>query len=140
MMMMMSQSSWKPSAAAMLLSIWSSTLARGKPAVTANQRLMADHGESLMKLATEHQLPLGFEAALAGGIQVIRAITVCATGDRLRAEYGILNGTANYNLTRLEREHCSFEQALPEAQARGYAGPDPGLDVDSGDARDKLTI
>lgn len=115
-------------------------LASGKPVVTANKRLMAEHGEALMKLAAQRQLPLGFEAAVAGGIPVIRAITEGAAGDRLRAVYGILNGTANYILSRMERESCSFEDALAEAQARGYAEMDPRLDVDGSDARDKLAI
>ncbi|MGH9487071.1 MAG: homoserine dehydrogenase [Terriglobales bacterium] len=115
-------------------------LERGKPLVTANKNLMAAHGEQLMRLAAGKNLPLGFEAAVAGGIPVIRAIAEGTAADRLRAVYGILNGTANFILTRMQSEGAEFGAALAEAQRLGYAEQNPAADVDGLDARDKLAI
>lgn len=115
-------------------------LEHGKPLITANKNLLAAHGEQLMRLANQQNLPLGFEAAVAGGIPVIRAIAEGTAADRLRAVYGILNGTANYILTRMEAEGAEFDAVLQEAQRLGYAEANPAADVDGIDARDKLAI
>lgn len=115
-------------------------LTAGKPVVTANKNLLAAHGEELLELAAAQRLPLGYEAAVAGGIPVIRALAESSAGDRLHAVYGILNGTANYILSRMESDGVEFSFALAEAQRRGYAEADPTWDVDGLDARDKLAI
>lgn len=115
-------------------------LENGKPVVTANKNLLAAQGDELFALAQARSLPLGFEAAVAGGVPVIRAIAEGAAGDRLRAVRGILNGTANYILSRMEQEGLDFEAALGEAQRAGYAEADPTFDVEGWDARDKLAI
>ncbi len=115
-------------------------LRSGKPVVTANKNLLAEHGEELFALAREQHLPLGFEATVAGGIPVIRAIAEGTAGDRLRAIRGILNGTANYILTQMESQGLDFADCLAAAQKAGYAEPDPTFDVEGIDARDKLAI
>ncbi|MGH9519652.1 MAG: homoserine dehydrogenase, partial [Terriglobales bacterium] len=115
-------------------------LARGKPVITANKNLLAHHGESLFAQAAARGLPLGFEAAVAGGIPVIRALAEGTAGDRIRSVYGILNGTSNYILSRMAAAGIGFAPALAEAQRLGYAEPDPSADVEGLDARDKLAI
>jgi homoserine dehydrogenase len=115
-------------------------LERGKPLVTANKNLLAEHGDELFGLAAKKNLPLGFEASVAGGIPILRVIHESTAGDQLRAVYGILNGTANYILTRMESQGMEFEDALAEAQKAGYAEADPSFDIDGQDARDKLCI
>jgi homoserine dehydrogenase len=114
--------------------------AAGKSVVTANKQLMAHEGGELLRLAAHHNVHLGFEAAVAGGIPVIRAIREGLAGDRLQRITGILNGTCNYMLTRMEADHLSFEAALKEAQQRGFAEADPTDDLDGYDARAKLCI
>jgi homoserine dehydrogenase len=116
------------------------SLERGKPVVTANKNLVAEHGDKLFELASEKQLPLGFEATVAGGVPIVRAISELTATDRLRSVYGILNGTANYILTKMESEGTQFEVALREAQQAGYAEADPTFDIEGIDARDKLCI
>lgn len=120
--------------------IVAAALERGKPVVTANKNLLAEHGDRLFSLAASHDLPLGFEAAVAGGIPVIRAIAEGTAADRLRRIYGVLNGTANYILSEMDARGVSFDDALAAAQRAGYAEPDPTFDVDGIDARDKLAI
>jgi homoserine dehydrogenase len=115
-------------------------LESGKPVVTANKNLLAAQGEALMKIADRRNVPLGFEAAVAGGVPVIRAIAEGTAADRLRSVHGILNGTANYILTRMEAGGVEFAEALSEAQRLGYAEADPSFDVEGIDARDKLAI
>ena len=115
-------------------------LEKGKPVVTANKNLLAEHGDELFSLAASRNLPIGFEASVAGGIPILRVIHESTAGDRLRAVHGILNGTANYILTQMESRAIEFDQALQEAQAAGYAEADPSLDIDGFDARDKLCI
>ena len=112
----------------------------GKPVVTANKNLLAEHGEALLKLALAQHLPLGFEASVAGGVPVVRAIAEGTAADRLRAIRGILNGTANYILTVMEQRGSELAPALEEAQRRGYAEADPTMDISGRDARDKLAI
>jgi homoserine dehydrogenase len=117
-----------------------SALEAGKPVVTANKNLLAEHGEQLFALAADRNLPIGFEASVAGGIPILRVIHESTAGDRLVAVRGILNGTANYILTQMETRGIDFDEALSEAQKAGYAEADPAFDIDGLDARDKLSI
>ena len=116
------------------------TLKQGKPVVTANKNLVATHGDELFALAASQNIPIGFEASVAGGIPILRVIHESTAGDRLRAVYGVLNGTSNYILTQMESRGIEFEVALEEAQKAGYAEADPTFDIDGLDARDKLCI
>ncbi|MBV8477370.1 MAG: homoserine dehydrogenase [Acidobacteria bacterium] len=115
-------------------------LTQGKPVVTANKNLLAHCGDELFRLAASRNLPIGFEASVAGGIPILRGIRESTAGDRLRAVRGILNGTANYILTQMESRGIEFAEALAEAQKAGYAEADPSFDIDGLDARDKLCI
>lgn len=115
-------------------------LEKGKPVVTANKNLLAEFGDELFALAAKHNLPIGFEASVAGGIPILRVIHESTAGDRLRSVHGILNGTANYILTQMESRGIEFDEALAEAQRSGYAEADPAFDIDGQDARDKLCI
>jgi len=115
-------------------------LEHGKPVVTANKKLLAEHGDELFALAVAKNLPIGFEASVAGGIPILRVIHESTAGDRLIALHGILNGTSNYILTQMESRGIDFDQALREAQLAGYAEADPTFDIDGQDARDKLCI
>ncbi|MGH9521852.1 MAG: homoserine dehydrogenase [Terriglobales bacterium] len=112
----------------------------GKPVVTANKKLIAERGAELFALATARQLPLGIEATVAGAVPIVRVLTEGIGGDRVLALRGILNGTANYILSRMQNDGLSFEEALQLAQQAGYAEADPTLDIDGLDARDKLCI
>ncbi len=116
------------------------SLEQGKPVVTANKNLLAQHGDELFRLAAAHKLPIGFEASVAGGIPILRVIHESTAGDRLRSVHGILNGTANYILTQMEGRGIDFAEALSEAQKAGFAEADPSFDIDGQDARDKLCI
>jgi homoserine dehydrogenase len=115
-------------------------LSARKSVVTANKQLMAYDGGDLLRLAAQHGVHLGFEAAVAGGIPVVRAIREGLAGDRLIRISGILNGTCNYMLTKMAAEQVSFDTALAEAQARGFAEADPTDDLDGYDARAKLCV
>ena len=115
-------------------------LEQGKPVVTANKNLLAGHGDELFALAVARNLPIGFEASVAGGIPILRVIHESTAGDRLRSVHGILNGTANYILTQMESRGIEFAEALAEAQKAGFAEADPSFDIDGQDARDKLCI
>ena len=115
-------------------------LARRVSVVTANKQVIAHAGVSLFALAAANGCQLRFEASVAGGVPVIRAIESGLAGDRLSQVAGILNGTCNYILTRMERDGADFADALREAQALGYAEADPTMDISGGDARAKLAI
>ena len=115
-------------------------LERGISVVTANKQVIAHAGPALMELAAAQGCQLRFEASVAGGVPVIRAIESGLAGDRLSQVAGILNGTCNYILTRMEREGAAFADALTEAQALGFAEADPSQDIDGRDARAKLAI
>ncbi len=112
----------------------------GKSVVTANKQLVAEHGPELLALAARAGGALRYEGAVAGGIPVIRAIEDGLSGDRLVRVAGILNGTCNYILTRIEQQGLPFADALREAQTLGYAEADPSADVEGFDARAKLSI
>ena len=116
------------------------TLGAGKALVTANKAMIAHHGLDLARLAEQTDTPLKYEAAVAGGIPVIKAIREGASANEIARVYGILNGTCNYILTQMERNGASFADALAAAQAEGYAEADPTFDVDGIDAAHKLSI
>ena len=118
----------------------SQLLKSGKDLVTANKALICAHGNELFDIAARTGRTICFEAAVAGGIPVINAITTALTGNRIESVEGILNGTSNFILTQMLSENQSYEQALSLAQELGYAEADPTLDVDGTDAAQKLTI
>ena len=112
----------------------------GKQIVTANKMLLALHGGDLLERAKKRGVDLAFEGAVGGGIPVIRVLRDALASDTIASLSGIVNGTSNYILTRMRQDGLSFEAALKEAQAKGYAEADPGLDVDGGDAAHKLVV
>jgi homoserine dehydrogenase len=116
------------------------SLACRKHVVTANKALLALDGFDLMKAAETRKVRLGFEASVCGGIPIIRALRDGLVGNSIQSLSGILNGTCNFILTRMTEDRVSFETALREAQAKGFAEADPSLDVDGHDAAQKLKI
>ena len=115
-------------------------LSSGKHVVTANKALLARHGVELAKLAEANGVSLNFEAAIAGGIPIVKALRESLAGNAVTRVSGILNGTCNYILTRMEREGLSFEECLKEAQRLGYAEADPTFDVEGNDTAHKLAL
>ncbi len=115
-------------------------LAHGKHVVTANKALLATHGEELAAAAARHGRVLAYEAAVAGGVPVIKALREGLVGNRILSLAGVLNGTSNYILTRMQAHGLGFAAALTEAQALGYAEADPTFDVDGTDTAHKLTL
>ncbi|WP_337269732.1 homoserine dehydrogenase [Oryzifoliimicrobium ureilyticus] len=115
-------------------------LSRGLHVVTANKALLAYHGVELATIAEEKGVLLNFEAAVAGGIPVIKALRESLTGNTISRVYGIMNGTCNYILTRMEKENLSFADCLKEAQRLGYAEADPAFDIEGNDTAHKLSI
>jgi homoserine dehydrogenase len=114
-------------------------LQSGKSVVTANKALLAEHGVELAKLAEQRGAQLAFEAAVGGGIPIIKTLREALAGNRLTRLYGILNGTCNFILTRME-EGTTYGAALAEAQRLGYAEADPTFDVEGLDTAHKLAI
>jgi len=115
-------------------------LGAGKSVVTANKALIAKHGLRLAQLAEDHGVALAFEASVAGGIPIIKTLREALAGNRVERVYGILNGTCNYILTRMEMEGLAFADCLREAQALGYAEADPTFDIGGFDTAHKLAI
>jgi homoserine dehydrogenase len=115
-------------------------LANGKHVVTANKALLATHGEELYTAARERGRMLAFEAAVAGGIPLIRAVKEGLVANRITSMYGIVNGTSNYILSKMTDEGQEFGRVLAEAQAKGYAEADPTFDVEGIDSAHKLQI
>lgn len=115
-------------------------LQAGKSVITANKQLIARHGPSLLQLASSKGVRLEFGASVAGGVPVLPALHTGLSGDQLHGIAGILNGTCNYILSRIESARIPFSEALEEAQARGFAEADASEDLDGGDARAKLAI
>jgi homoserine dehydrogenase len=115
-------------------------LAAGKHVVTANKALLAHHGAELFEEARRHRVMLGFEAAVAGGIPLIRAVKEGLQANRIVSAFGIVNGTCNYILSKMTDEGSDFGEVLKEAQARGYAEADPTLDIEGLDSAHKLQI
>ncbi len=115
-------------------------LARGKHVVTANKALLAHHGTALARAAEAKGVSLGYEAAVAGGIPIIKTLREGLAANRIQRIYGILNGTCNYILTTMRQTGREFAEVLADAQRLGYAEADPGFDVDGIDAAHKLAI
>ena len=115
-------------------------LAAGKHVVTANKALLAHHGAEIFAAARRHRVMVGFEAAVAGGIPLLRAVREGLPANRIVSAFGIVNGTCNYILSKMTDEGRDFAEALKEAQARGYAEADPALDVEGLDSAHKLQI
>lgn len=115
-------------------------IAAGKPVVTANKALLALHGAELARAAEDKGVPLGFEAAVAGGIPAIKALREGLAANQIRSISGILNGTCNYILTVMREQGRDFADVLADAQKLGYAEADPSFDIDGVDAAHKLAI
>ena len=115
-------------------------LKNNKSVVTANKELIAAQGAQLLALARQHQVNLLFEASVGGGIPIIRPLNQCLAANEIEEITGILNGTTNYILTRMIRAGLSFDDALREAQANGYAEQDPTADIEGHDACRKICI
>jgi homoserine dehydrogenase len=115
-------------------------LAAGKPVVTANKALLASHGHKLAMLAERHNVALNFEASVAGGIPIVKTLREGLNGNSFTRIYGILNGTCNYILSRMEQDRLAFDECLREAQRLGYAEADPSFDVEGHDTAQKLSI
>ncbi len=115
-------------------------LRTGKSCVTANKALLAAHGMRLAALAEENGVALSFEASVAGGIPIVKTLREGLAGNSIERVYGILNGTCNYILSRMETEEVSFAQCLAEAQKLGYAEADPTFDIGGFDTAHKLAI
>jgi homoserine dehydrogenase len=122
------------------LSAVEAALKSGKSVVTANKALLAKHGLRLAKAAEQHGGALNFEAAVGAAIPVIKTLREGLAGTAVNRVYGILNGTCNYILTRMEQEGLSFAECLKDAQRLGYAEADPSFDVDGHDTAQKLAI
>ena len=118
----------------------SAALNAGKHVVTANKALLASHGVSLARLAEDNGVALAFEAAVAGGIPVIKTLREALVGNEVSRVYGILNGTCNYILTKMQEEGLPFEDVLKDAQDLGYAEADPTFDIGGHDAAHKLSL
>ena len=115
-------------------------LERGIHVVTANKALLAAHGVVLAKIAEDKGVLLNFEAAVAGGIPIIKTMRESLSANRISRVYGILNGTCNYILTRMEAEGISFDVCLADAQRLGYAEADPAFDIEGNDTAHKLSL
>ncbi|MFD2263206.1 homoserine dehydrogenase [Lacibacterium aquatile] len=115
-------------------------LKAGRPVVTANKAMLALHGARLGQLAHDNGVALAFEAAVAGGIPIIKALREGLAGNQFQRVFGILNGTCNFILTKMRQEKREFVDVLAEAQRLGYAEADPTFDVDGIDAAHKLSI
>jgi homoserine dehydrogenase len=120
--------------------IVAAALKAGKPVVTGNKALLAERGVELFALSKEHDTPLHFEAAVAGGIPIIKTVQESFIGNRIHSIVGIINGTSNYILERMTNAALEFPAALAEAQALGYAEADPALDVNGWDAAHKAIL
>ena len=115
-------------------------LKNGKSVVTANKALLAQHGAELYEAAADNGVDIYFEAAVAGAIPIIRPLRESLAGDQVKRVIGIVNGTTNYILSKMAASGASFESALKEAQALGYAEADPTADVEGFDAAAKAAI
>ncbi len=115
-------------------------LAVGKSVVTANKALLARHGVALATLAEKQKVALNFEAAVGGVIPIVKTLREGLSGNAIERVYGILNGTCNYILSRMEQEKLTFDACLKEAQRLGYAEANPSFDVDGHDTAQKLSI
>jgi len=115
-------------------------LEKRKPVVTANKSLLAFYGSELFSLASAQDTDIYYEASVAGGISIIKAIKEGLTANNIQHIYGILNGTCNFILTRMERDGADFNDVLKDAQRLGFAEADPALDIDGDDTAHKTCI
>lgn len=115
-------------------------ISTGKHVITANKALLSNHGQELFEAAAAHQVEVGFEASVGGGIPVIKALKEGLAANRINSIRGIMNGTANYILTAMTEHGTPFEEVLKEAQEKGYAEADPTYDVEGIDTAHKLAI
>jgi len=115
-------------------------LKAGKSVVTANKALMAAHGQEVMDTAAAHGVDIAFEASVGGGIPIISPLKHCLVSNEIQSVMGIVNGTTNYMLTRMSEDGLGYEEALAEAQEKGFAEADPTADVDGLDAAAKIAI
>ncbi|MEQ1952465.1 homoserine dehydrogenase [Mesorhizobium sp. CN2-181] len=122
------------------LSSVKAALEAGRHVVTANKALLAKHGVSLAEIAEKKGVLLNYEAAVAGGIPVIKTMREALAGNTVSRVFGILNGTCNYILTRMEKEGITFDEVLKDAQRLGYAEADPTFDIEGHDTAHKLSI
>ena len=112
----------------------------GRMVVTGNKALLAEHGQEIFALAKKHDVPIFYEAAVAGGIPIIQSLRDAFVGNRIESIHGILNGTSNYILSRMQEAGLDYKAALAEATELGYAEADPTLDINGGDAAHKAII
>jgi homoserine dehydrogenase len=115
-------------------------LESGKDVVTANKALLAEHGLELFERARKLGRTIAFEAAVAGGIPIIAAISECLVANQIESIHAILNGTSNFILSQMEENNTDYASAVAEAQQRGYAEANPAMDVNGSDAAQKLAI
>lgn len=116
------------------------SLSKKKHIVTANKMLLATYGDELFKKADEEEVMLNYEASVAGGVPIIQAINESLTANKIENLYGIINGTTNFILSKMELEGSDFDDVLKEAQEKGYAEADPTSDIEGFDAQYKLAI
>jgi len=116
------------------------SIASGKHVVTANKALLAKHGDEIFSAVENHQVSFGFEAAVGGAIPIIRSIRESFVANEINSIEGIVNGTANYILSKMSDEQCDFDVALKEAQNKGFAEADPSFDIDGIDSAHKISI
>ncbi|MDA8240320.1 MAG: homoserine dehydrogenase [Nitrospiraceae bacterium] len=115
-------------------------ISKGKHVVTANKALLATHGAEIFRAAAKHKVEIGFEASVAGGIPIIKVVREGLVANKIKAVYGIINGTSNYILTKMTEEKAEFSEVLKEAQKLGYAEADPTYDIEGTDSAHKLAI
>ena len=115
-------------------------IGEGKHVVTANKALLAMHGDEIFSVVEDRQVSIGFEAAVGGAIPIIRSIRESFVANKITIIEGIVNGTANYILSKMSDEHCSFDLALKEAQEKGFAEADPTFDIEGIDSAHKIAI
>lgn len=115
-------------------------LENGKHVVTANKALLAKHGDEIFKTVEDKGLSIGFEASVGGAIPIIRSIREAFVANRIHTLEGIVNGTANYILSKMSDENCDFEVALKEAQEKGFAEADPTFDIEGIDSAHKIAV
>ncbi len=115
-------------------------LLQGKSVCTSNKELVAAHGPELLRIAREHNCSYLFEASVGGGIPIIRPLNDCLTAEKIESIMGILNGTTNFILTKMDQEGAEFADVLKEAQEKGYAEKNPAADVEGHDACRKIAI
>jgi homoserine dehydrogenase len=122
------------------LTLFRSAIAARKLVITGNKALLAEHGAEIFELSRSANMPIFYEAAVAGGVPIIKSIREAFIGNRFESIHGILNGTSNYILSRMTESEIDFHQALREAQSRGFAEADPSLDLNGWDAAHKTVL